>query len=67
MSDAEPTSEARWPRRSGSAGPDVVSTTPERSTIGWPRAIATGLAVIIVGFAGAVARDRTPSSPSRWR
>ena len=53
MTDAEPTSEAHRPAEA-EGGSDVVSTTPEQSTIGWPRAIATGLAVIIIGFAGTV-------------
>ena len=52
MSDAE-SSPGERPAEAG-GGSDTVPTTPEHSTIGWPRAIATGLAVIIIGFAGAV-------------
>ncbi len=53
MTDAEPNPEDGGPVEAG-GGSDAVQTMPEQSTIGWPRAIATGLAVIVIGFAGAV-------------
>ena len=37
-----------------SASADVESSRPEGRDIGWFRAIASGLAVIVIGFAGAV-------------
>jgi hypothetical protein len=53
MTDAEPSPGERGSAEAG-GGSDAVPTRPEQSTIGWPRAIATGLAVIVIGFAGAV-------------
>ena len=37
-----------------SAGADIEPNRPEDPHIGWLRAIASGLAVIVIGFAGAV-------------
>ena len=53
MTDAE-SSPGEFGSAEAGGGSDAVPTMPEQSTIGWPRAIATGLAVIIIGFAGAV-------------
>ena len=53
MTDAESSPGEPGPAEAG-GGSDAVATIPEQSTIGWARAVATGLAVIIIGFAGAV-------------
>jgi len=53
MTDTAPTSETPGPAEAG-AGSRAASTAAKRPRIGWPRAIATGLVVLIIGFAGAI-------------
>jgi hypothetical protein len=53
MTDRAPTAEEQESLKSRGGGTDVLPTA-ESPTIGWPQAIAFGLAVVVIGFLGAV-------------